>query len=104
MEGRSLFGLDLNIKKEGVNFYEGFLRGVCSIDSIEHDFMEHIPHLVKQEDNDFLTTPTTLEEVKSSTFQIHLGWMAFMVFQSCWGFMGNRIWMVVEESQKREEF
>lgn len=78
-------------------------------DPIDNDFLNAIPKLVIEEDNQMLMEPFTLEEIKMETFQLYLdkvsgpNGLPKNFFHNFWGFMGDNIHRVVKDVKKKWE-
>ncbi|XP_057815879.1 uncharacterized protein LOC131029424 [Cryptomeria japonica] len=78
-------------------------------ESVEY-LLDIIDKQILEEDNASVLASITKDEVKKATFELHshkalgLDGVTMELYQRCWKFMGEDIWMVVEEFQRKGKF
>lgn len=97
-----------DIEKVAVQHFENPLGSFIGGDVRYRDnVLKVIEQVISQEENEAFHMPFSLEEVKEAAFILHPnkvpGLNAFIdkVYQKCWDFMGEDIWMMVEEFRKK---
>ncbi|XP_057853082.2 uncharacterized protein LOC131063316 [Cryptomeria japonica] len=100
--------LQKDIEQSAIDYFTGLLgSGNIDTNSTYSLIDEVIETLLTDEDCAMLQAPSTLEDIKNATFSLHPhkapgpNGITAECFQKCWDFMGQDIWLVVEEFKKK---
>ena len=98
---------EASIKREGVRFFKELLDPSVKMDVNNHQlnsFLEAIPRIISDQDNDSLMKPFTLEEIQKIVQSLPpdkapgLDGFTTLFFQKCWDVLGWDLLMALESS------